>query len=290
MRKHFQSGKLSEEDIYNLHSSIAFFEEEFLNLDPRTMGILKSEITRITNVFISDLNILKTFCPNKNEITFDGFHDVLHHSKIVVLNMNIAEYKNLAKIIAAYLKLDFQSEILLQLAKTYTPKPSAFICDEFHEFVTSTDGEFFAQSRESKCINIVATQSYTSLLNTLKDNSCVKVITQNLINKIWFRTDDSFTIEDIQKQIGKEDKTKISTNISENASGTNYSYFANSFKSKNSSVSESINSYVQSDFVYDSKFFTQELETFTALGFLSDGDRIIKPTKIRMQPWFEQNS
>ncbi|MCL2354373.1 MAG: type IV secretion system DNA-binding domain-containing protein [Oscillospiraceae bacterium] len=289
LKELFQSGELSNEDVYNLHSAVAFFEEEFLNLDSRTMSILKSEITRITNTFISDYNVLTTFCPNKEEITFNGFSDVVNGSKIVVLNMNIAEYKNLAKIIAAYLKLDFQSEVLHQLSKTSSPKSSAFICDEFHEYVTSTDSDFFAQSRESKCINIVATQSYTSLLNTLKDNATVKVIVQNLINKFWFRTDDSFTIEDVQKQIGKEDKSKISKSISENANETNYNYFASSLASRNSSVSESISTYVHTDFVYDSHFFTQELEVFSSLAFLSDGYKILKPTKLKMLPHFEDD-
>ncbi len=41
---------------------------------------------------------------------------MIKYGKIVVLNMNIAEYKNLSKIIAAYLKLDFQSEVMYNLS------------------------------------------------------------------------------------------------------------------------------------------------------------------------------
>ena len=137
------------------------------------MSILKSEISRITGLFVSDYDIKSTFCPNKNDINFFGFSDVLDKGKIVVLNMNISEYSNLSKIIAAYLKLDYQSEILSRLSNS-SCKTCAFICDEYHEYVTSTDAEFFAQSREAKCINIVATQSYSSLLNTLKDNYSTK--------------------------------------------------------------------------------------------------------------------
>lgn len=166
-------------------------------------------------------------------------------------------------------------------------KPSAFICDEFHEYVTSTDSEFFAQSREAKCMNIVATQSYTSLLNSLKDQYAVKAIVQNLINKLWYRTDDTFTIEDAQKQIGKEDKTKTSKSISENAQETNYNYVFQSLNSKHSNVSESISTYVNSDFVYDTNFFTQELETFSCLSFLSNGKKILPPQKLILKPYFE---
>lgn len=268
-----------------MHSALNFFQNEYNTLDSRVLSILKSEITRMTNIFVSDYDISNTFCPKKEDINFNGFSDVISKSKIVVLNMNIAIYKNLSKIIAAYLKLDFQSEVLSQLSSG-TIKPTAFICDEYHEYVTTTDSDFFAQSREAKCINIVATQSYTSLLNALKDQYAVHSIIQNLINKLWYRTDDAFTIEDAQKQIGKEDKEKISRSISENAGETNYNYLTNSLNSKNSNLSESISTYSNTDFIYDTHFFTQELETFSCLSFISNGHKILPPQKLKMKPYF----
>lgn len=286
LRKAFQSGTLSHEKIYDLYSSLNFFENEFKHLDSRTLSIIKSEITRITSTFISDYDILSTFCPDKSEINFFGFESLIRENKIVVLNMNIARYKNLSKIIAAYLKLDFQSEVLIQLSNKKTISPTVFMCDEYHEYVTLSDSDFFAQSREAKCINIVATQSYTSLLNTLKDESSVKVILQNLVNKLWLRTDDIFTIESAQKQIGREDKIKYSKNISENAGETNYNYFTNSLESKKSNISESISTQIHTDFVYDTNFFTQNLKTFSCLAFLSDGTQILPPCRIDLFPSF----
>lgn len=285
LRELFILNKFDREQIYELNMALNFFEREFENLDSRTLGILKSEITRITNTFISDYNIVKTFSPNREELTFLGFEDVIKNGKIVILNMNIAEYKNLSKIIAAYLKLDFQTEIMRSLSNQ-NERITAFICDEYAEYVTKTDSDFFALSREAKCINIVSTQSYSSLKNTLKDETSVKVICQNLINKIWFRTDDIFTIEEAQKQLGKEDKEKVSKNISESAKQTKYNYLTKSLVNKDSSISESVNIYTQNDYVYDTNFFTQELETFNALCFLSNGNKILKPTKIGMYPYF----
>lgn len=285
LERYSSLGKLNNSQIYELHSALTFFENEYKTLDSRVLSILKSEITRMTNIFVSDYDISNTFCPPKEEINFTGFKEVLEQGKIVVLNMNISVYKNLSKLIAAYLKLDFQSEVLSQLSKGVV-MPSAFICDEFHEYVTTTDSEFFAQSREAKCINIVATQSYTSLLNSLKDQYATKAIIQNLINKLWFRTDDTFTIEDAQKQIGKEDKEKVSKSISENAQETNYNYLTNSLNSRNSNVSESISTYINTDFVYDTNFFTRNLETFSCLSFISDGNKILPPQKVKMQPYF----
>ena len=195
----------------------------------------------------------------------------------------------MSRIIAAYLKLDFQTEVMKRLTDSHTNpfSPAVFISDEYSEYCTVSDSQFFSQSREAKCINIVATQSYTSLLNTLNNQYAVQVIVQNLVNKLWFRTDDMFTIENAQKQIGKEDKEKISKSISENAKETNYSYFTKSLLSSQSSISESVNTYLQNDYIYDTKFFTQELENFSCLSFLSDGNQIICPQKIKLKPYFK---
>lgn len=200
--------------------------------------------------------------------------------------MNIAEYKNLSKIIAAYLKLDFQTEVMSRISNNSPIRKSVFISDEFHEYVTTTDADFFAQCREAKCINIVATQSYTSIKNALKDESATKVILQNLINKLWFRTDDIFTIEEVQKQIGKEEKEKISTTISENAKETKLNFITNNLMSRDSNISESYNKYTQNDYIYDTKFFSQDLETFSCLSFVSDGLKILTPKKLQMIPYY----
>lgn len=290
LRNKFTRNEFAKEDIYNLISALNFFQKEFLSLDLRTLSILKSEITRITNVFVSDYEVYKTFNPKEEELNFFGFEDLIKTGKIVVLNMNISEYKALSKIIATYLKLDFQTEVMARLANNFTSshRTVAFISDEYHEYCTISDSEFYAQSREAKCINIVATQSYSSLLNSINNKYSVDVIIQNLVNKLWFRTDDIFTIESIQKQIGKEDKEKLFKSISENAKETSYSYITNSLNSTDSSISESISTQITFDYIYDTKFFTQELENFCAICFLSDGNKIIKPQKIKLKPYFEK--
>ncbi len=286
LRELFISAKLDNKDVYDLNSSLDFFYKEFYNLDSRTKSILISEITRITNTFISDYDVFSTFCPKKENLTFLGFEDVLKSGKIVVLNINVAEYSLLSKILASYLKIDFQSEILSRISNSQIKK-SAFICDEYDKYCTKTDADFFSVSREAKCINIVSTQSYSSLKNALKDDASVKVILQNLINKIWFRTDDNFTIEEAQKQLGKEDKEKISRSFSESAKETKFSYITNTLNSENSNISETYSTFMQNDFIYDTNFFTQNLETFSCLTFLSDGNIILKPQKLKMHPYFK---
>ena len=286
LKKLFISSKFTKKQIYDLSQCLDFFQKEFESLDSRTKGILISEITRITGNFISDYDVMKTFCAPLKNLTFSGFNDVIQKGKIVVLNMNIAYYSILSKIIATYLKLDFQTEVMSNLSKNNT-KTTAFICDEYDKFASKTDSEFFSLSREAKCINIISTQSYSSLKLSLKDDSHVKVLTQNLINKIWFRTDDIFTIEEAQKQLGKEEQERTSKSISESAKETKFSYITNTLNSQDSNISETFSTYTQKDYIFDTNFFTQNLETFTALTFLSDGNNILKPRKIKLFPYFK---
>ena len=281
----FLSNSLNYSQVYDFKTCLDFFTTEFKSLDQRILSIIQSEVSRITQLFVSDYEVSKTFCPSKEEISFSGFENL--ENNVVVFNMNIAEYRNLAKILATYLKLDFQSEVLMRLAKKNIIKPVAFVCDEYHEYATQNDADFFSESREAKCINIISTQSYTSLLNSVRENSAAKVIIQSLVNKIWFRTDDIFTIEEAQKQLGKEDKTKYTRTISENAKETNFNYILNTFKSNNSSLSESISTQIQHDYIFDINTFSQELKTFQAICFLSTGTEIMPPKTIQLLPDFQ---
>ena len=138
----FIRGKLKKQEIYELNACLDFFQKEFESLDQRTKAILISEITRITNTFVSDYDVMSCFCSPREKLTFTGFEEVIKKGKIVVLNMNISEYANLSKIIATYLKLDFQTEVLTNLSNNKV-FPTAFICDEYDKYANKTDAEFF---------------------------------------------------------------------------------------------------------------------------------------------------
>jgi len=211
------------------------------------------------------------------DLTSDEIDYITEKNAILVASKNLTMIEDMS---GDDFDLDtVDTEIISNLSNNIS-KTTAFICDEYDKYASKTDGEFFSLSREAKCINIVATQSYSSLKSTLKDDSSVRVLLQNLINKIWFRTDDTYTIEEAQKQLGKEEKQRISKSISESAKETRFSYITNTLNSENSNISETYSTYSQNDYKYDTDFFTQNLETFTALTFLSDGNKIFPPKKI----------
>ena len=278
----------SDDEEEEFETTIDYFDNEYMNLSENTLSIIQSVVTQMTQFFYTDSEVRSTFSPPRNELNFEGFKDVVDKGKIVILKMNIAQYRNLAKTIAAYMKLDIQSEVMQRLVRegANTERPVYVFADEYQEFVTATDAEFYAQSREAKCITIVATQSYTSLINTLKDRDTVRTVSQNLINKVWLRTDDLFTVEEAQKQTGKEEKEKVHKSISESSGDVKKSRILGALVSDKASISETINISSSREYVFDEKLFTQKLDVFTGICFLSDGAKIIEPTVVYLQPYF----
>ena len=182
------------ETSFNLTNVLSFFQNEYLNLDERNYSIITSEITRITIPCVTDYKIYNQFFKRgrKRNINFS--------SNIVVLSINIGKNKLLCKIIGSFLKLSFQKWVLSNFSRRQSV---FFICDEFQEFVNKEDAAYFSLSREAKCINIISTQSYSSLKNTLNSDNNVSVILQNFVNKIWFRNEDNYTISETIKQLRK---------------------------------------------------------------------------------------
>ena len=84
LKKLFYESKLSHKQIYELNSALEFFEKEFNSLDPRTLAILRSEISRITNIFVSDYKISKIFCPEKKDLNFKGFSSIKKTKKSTI--------------------------------------------------------------------------------------------------------------------------------------------------------------------------------------------------------------
>lgn len=266
-----------EKTSFELSNAISFIQNEFKNLDGRVKSIIKSEITRFTIPLITEYEIYNQFCfkGEKEEIDFTK-------NQIVVLSLNIGENKALAKIIATCLKLKFQKYILSNISNK---NPTFFIADEFQEFCNVQDSYFLSLSREAKCMNIISTQSYSSLRSALKDDNASGVIIQNLVNKIWFRNDDNYTISEAIKQLGKENIIRENKSISEASQESKKYMFKEGFKNMKSSISKTLNYVETKENKYDENFFSRELKTFEALAFISDGEKILEPKKIIFERW-----
>ncbi len=262
---------------FELTNAINFISKEFDGLDLRVKTIIKSEITRFTTPLITEYEVYNQFC-NKGEKEEIKFND----KNIIVLSIPIGENRNIAKIMATILKLEFQKYVLSNIKN---PTPTFFIADEFQEFVNSADSQFLSLSREARCMNIISTQSYSSLKSTLKDEESTRVIIQNLVNKIWFRNDDNYTVSEIIKQLGKTNVIRENRSISESGTESKKYLFKEGFRNTKSSISKTLNYIETKENEYDENFFTRELKTFEALALIVGKDGIDSPKKIIFERW-----
>lgn len=281
--------KLTRDQKADFRTVKDYFLNEYKTLDTKISSVIKSEVTRMTYTFISDPQILNAFCAPQDKLNFFGFDDLVDTGKIVVLDMNIAEFRNLSKIIAAYLKLDFQSSAMIRLTRegANTIRPMIFVSDEYQEYVTASDADFYAVSREAKCVNIVSTQSYSSLMKTLKSEETLQTILTNLTNKIWLRTDDKKTAEAAVAQCGVVDREDVSKSFSESAK-SKFSYVMGRSGKTDASVTENLNVSVKPVDKFKVTTFTVKLPIFKAVAYLSDGFKVMEPTMVHLEPYFEE--
>ena len=61
-REKFLANKFSNEQVYELSTCLDFFMTEYKNLDSKVLSIIQSEISRITQLFVNDLEVKRTFC------------------------------------------------------------------------------------------------------------------------------------------------------------------------------------------------------------------------------------
>ncbi len=266
-----------KKSAHEINSVIMFFSKEYFNLDKRVESIIKSEITRLTIPVVTEYDICNKFGINQKDDVKICFNS--KKTKLIILSINMSKNFLLAKILATFVKLEFQSTVLENIT---SPIETFCICDEYQEFANTQDSHFLSLSREAKCMNIYSMQSYSSLINTLKDEKASKVIIQNMVNKIWFRNDDNYTAEEIVKQIGKEKKIFKTTAISEGAAESKKSIFSG-LKNKKSNVSETISYIENNDYIFNSNVITRELETFEALTLFGEDGKMSNVRKVKFK-------
>lgn len=264
IKKELLKKSRSDEQTYEVTASINNITNEYMKLDLRTLSIIKAEMTRITDAFSSDYLISKKFCTKSDKLDF--FSD-----NIYVLSIDIANNKKIAKIISTYLKFEFQRQVLSN--KNFS-KSVFFICDEYQEFCNSPDSHFFSLSRQYKCINILSVQSYSSLISSLKDEMTANVIIQNLVNKIWFRNDDNYTVKQIINQLGKCEKARETLSFGESGQDSRYSILFKKFVNRKSGLSKNHSITKNIENLINEEYITLKLKTFHAICLLSNGNSI----------------
>ena len=272
---------------------------------------LRTSIVEGISVFLSlfDDNpmVKRTFCPPKEcydaKLNVDErygrplppFAELVENGKVCALNFPVALNPGLAKAIGVMMKLDFQRALLNRIPKIEAEtdrhfRQVFFICDEYQHFATAGETEpngdekFFALSRQSKCIPIVATQSISSLRSTLPGETW-RTLLQTFRTKIFLALSDEFSAKIASELCGKEDQWKVNYNISESGHDARVSLWTGKALAHKANVTTSKSYNTLNDFRFDFKTFT-ELKNAQSVALVYDGLNPLPPTFMYLKPYY----
>jgi type IV secretory system conjugative DNA transfer VirD4/TraG family protein len=283
----------------------------FYNDWRRIENKLRTSIVEGISVFLSlfdDNPIVKrTFCPPKEcydpKLNPDGkygrplppFSELIESGKVCALNFPVSLNPGLAKAIGVMMKLDFQRAMLNRIPKIERNprqhfRQAFFICDEYQHFATvgesdpNGDEKFFALSRQSKCIPIVATQSISSLRSSLPGETW-RTLLQTFRTKIFLALSDVLSAQIASELCGKEDQWRVNYNISESGHDARVSLWTGKAMAHRANVTTSKSYNTLSDFRFDFKTFT-ELKNAHSVTLAYDGLNPYPPTFMYLKPYY----
>jgi hypothetical protein len=143
---------------------------------------------------------------------------------------------------------------------------------------------FFSLSRQPKCIPIIATQSISSLRSALPGESW-RTLLQTFRTKIFLTLSDDFSAKTASELCGREDRFKVSYNLSESGHDARVSLVTGKPLSHRANITASKSYSTQSDFRFDMKTFT-ELRNAQSVTLAYDGLNPIPPTFCYLKPYY----
>ena len=214
-----------------------WFTHDWSRIDTKLRSSIVEGISVFLSLFDDNPQVKRIFCPPREAFdpvaNADGrygaplppFADLIESGKVLALNMPAASNTATARAIGCMLKLDFQRAMLQRIPKMATQperqfRPVLFLCDEYQAFATvgesdpSGDEKFFALSRQSKCIPIVATQSISSLKSALPGESW-RTLMQTFRTKVFLCLSDDFSAKVASDLCGRDEQMTPNWSISE---------------------------------------------------------------------------
>jgi len=276
---------------------------------------LRTSIVEGISVFLSlfDDNPLvkRTFCPpaecydpkanadHRFGRPLPSFSWLLEAGAVCALNFPVAMNPGLAKALGVMMKLDFQRAVLnrIPLIEAHPERhfrQVLFLCDEYQHFATvgenepTGDEKFFSLSRQPRCIPIIATQSISSLKSTLPGDSW-RTLLQTFRTKVFLALSDDFSARTARDLCGREDRLKVSYNLSESGHDATISLLSGKAISHRANITASKSYYPQSDFRFDVKTFT-ELKNAQSVVIAYDGFNPLPPAFCYLKPYYNDTS
>jgi hypothetical protein len=295
------------EKLDQLQAVKRWFEEDWRRIEPKLRTSIVEGISVFLSLFDDNPKVKKVFCPkpecydpqkntgNQYGKPLPSFSWLIEQGKICALSFPIGMNPGLAKALGVMMKLDFQRAVLNRVPEIEAHperhfRQVLFLCDEYQHFATvgesdpTGDEKFFSLSRQPKCIPIVATQSISSLRSALPGDSW-RTLVQTFRTKIFLSLSDDFSAKTASELCGREDRLKVSYNLSESGHDARVSLLTGNAISHRANITASKSYNTRSDFRFDMKTFT-ELRNAQSVTIAYDGLNPMPPTFCYLKPYY----
>jgi hypothetical protein len=284
-----------------------WFNHDWKRIEPKLRTSIVEGISVFLSLFDDNPSVKRTFCPPpecydpqanadfKFGKPLPSFKWLIENGKVCALNFPIAMNAGLAKALGVMMKLDFERAVLNRVPQMEAHpdlyfRQVMFICDEYQHFATvgesepTGDEKFFSLSRQPKCIPIIATQSISSLKSALTGDTW-RTLLQTFRTKIFLALSDDFSARTASELCGREDKLKVSYNLSESGHDARVSLLTGKALSQKSNITASKSYNSQTDFRFDMKTFT-ELRNAQSVTIAYDGTNPMPPMFCYLKPYY----
>ena len=295
------------EKLDQLRAVKRWFEEDWKRIEPKLRTSIVEGISVFLSLFDDSPKVKKVFCPKaecydpqKNAGDQFGkplpsFSWLIEQGKVCALSFPIGMNPGLAKALGVMMKLDFERAVLNRVPEMEVHperhfRQVLFLCDEYHHFATvgesdpTGDEKFFSLSRQPKCIPIVATQSVSSLRSALPGEGW-RTLLQTFRTKIFLSLSDDFSAKTASELCGREDRLKVSYNLSESGHDARVSLLTGKALSHRANITASKSYNTQTDLRFDMKTFT-ELRNAQSVTIAYDGLNPMPPMLCYLKPYY----
>jgi len=299
---HADPDKLSQ-----LEAVKRWFKEDWRRIEPKLRTSIVEGISVFLSLFDDNPKVKRVFCPpqecydpqknagNRYGKPLPSFSWLIETGKVCALNFPIGINPGLAKAIGVMMKLDFERAVLNRVPSIEAHpeqffRQVLFLCDEYQHFATvgesdpTGDEKFFSLSRQPRCIPIVATQSISSLRSAIPGDSW-RTLLQTFRTKIFLTLSDDFSAKTASEMCGREDRLKVSYNLSESGHDARVSLLTGNTLSHKANITASKSYNTQTDYRFDMKTFT-ELRNAQSVVIAYDGLNPIPPTFCYLKPYY----
>jgi hypothetical protein len=284
-----------------------WFYDDWHRIEPKLRTSIVEGISVFLSLFDDNPVVKRTFCPpaecydpvaNKDfkfGKPLPSFSWLIENGKLCALNFPAVMNAGLAKALGVMMKLDFERAVLNRIPQIEADpsryfRQVLFLCDEYHHFATvgesepTGDEKFFSLSRQPKCIPIVATQSISSLKSALPGDTW-RTLLQTFRTKIFLALSDDFSARTASDLCGREDRFKVSYNLSESGHDARVSLLTGKALSHRANITASKSYSTQTDYRFDMKTF-MELRNAQAIAIAYDGSNPHPPTFCYLKPYY----